>query len=152
MDGIIGLIVFAVISFVYNKLIQKQDAKNGDATDLSEWLEEVEEAEPTPPPPPQKTAHEKKINPVNEPKPEKIKKNYVPKAKVPPPPVFNNNTVNTGNQYRTVREGISQRTHNQQLKKTRRKKRSNLNCKDRKTLRQAFILNTVLTKPKSYEP
>ena len=149
MDGIIGLIVFAVISFVYNKLIQKQDAKNGDATDLSEWLEE---AQPTPPPQPQKPAHEKKISPISLPKPEKNKKKYAQEAQTPPPPVFNNNTVNTGNPYRTVRKENSQDIANEQLKKTKRKKRSSLNCKDRKTLRQAFILNTVLTKPKSYEP
>ncbi|EDM24771.1 hypothetical protein LNTAR_03364 [Lentisphaera araneosa HTCC2155] len=149
MDGIIGLIVFAVISFVYNKLIQKQDAKNGDATDLSEWLEE---AEPTPAPPVQKTPNEKMTRPTSVPNSEKIKKKYVQEAIPPPPPVFNTKNTNTKTNYRPIHKESSQNTLHQQLTNTKKKKRSSLNCKDRKTLRQAFILNTVLTKPKSYEP
>jgi hypothetical protein len=149
MDGIIGLIVFAIISFVYNKLIQKQDAKNGDASDLSEWLEE---AGPKSAPPVQKLPNEKMTQTTVAANQKKIQKKYVQQAIPPPAPVFNTKNINTKTNYRSVHSEKSQSSLGKHLTNIKKKKRSSLNCKDRKTLRQAFILNTVLTKPKSYEP
>ncbi|MDD7985691.1 hypothetical protein PQO01_12090 [Lentisphaera marina] len=74
MDGIVGLIIFAVISFVYNKMTQNQDAKRAEDTDLSEWLEEVESAPQNTPPTPPNPPETKKKSTVSVPKTENIKK------------------------------------------------------------------------------
>jgi len=152
MDGIVGLIIFAVISFVYNKITQNQDAKNAESTDLSEWLEEVEESPQNAPPPPPKPVIDKKKSVINVPKIENIKKNPSFENYASPLPVFENNISKQDDTYRTVHNKNSESTEQEHFTKTKRNKRHSLNYKNKKTLRQAFILNTVLSKAKSYEP
>ena len=150
MDGLIGLIIFAVISFIYNKVMEKQNEQHGNGADLSQWLEEAEpeeEAKIAQKEPLQKRPSEplvqntkKEQNIFN---PPKMDKPFSSLESPSPPPV---------EKYRTVHAEKTQNSNNQEFTKTKTKKRHSLNYKNRKTLRKAFILNTVLSKAKAYEP
>jgi hypothetical protein len=167
MDGLVGLIIFAVVSFIYNKIMEKQNQQHGDA-DLSKWLEEAEE---------QAEAEVVPENPVVEAVPAKsktltapaeplIKKDNaslaqmadsqksflsVPKLDTPLSSLHSPPQTETGSQ-KSIQNKNEQTPHNQGFTKTKTKKRHSLNYKNKKTLRQAFILNTVLSKAKAYEP
>ena len=133
-------------------MTQNQDAKRAEDTDLSEWLEEVESVPQNTPPPPPNPPEVKKKSTVTIPKTENIKKNIPFENKPSPLPVFENNISNLTDTYRTVHKENSQTPKGQGVTKSKTKKRHSLNYKNRKTLRQAYILNTVLSKAKSYEP
>ncbi|WDE96606.1 hypothetical protein PQO03_01315 [Lentisphaera profundi] len=152
MDGIVGLIIFAVISFVYNKITQNKNGEQGQATDLSEWLEEVEKTPEVKPPPPPKELKLKNKTLTTVPKTENIKKNINDENYSSQLTTFTHKIKESPDPYRTVHNYSSQTFQAEGLTKTRNKKRHSLNYKNRKTLRQAFILNTVLSKAKSYEP
>ena len=159
MDGLIGLIIFAVISFVYNKVMEKQNAQNGEGGDLSQWVEEVEAEQVQEEPPLEQAKKQAPMEQVEK-KPieslaQKLEKNEnIPAPRKTEAPLSNLFATNTLSQekYRTVHLKDSQTSYKQTLKKNKTNKRHSLNYKNRKTLRQAFILNTVLSKAKAYEP
>ena len=130
--------------------MEKQNDQQGDTADLSQWLEEVEPEDD------QEIAQETTVQKrPSEPLVQKIEKeqNIFTPPKMdkplstlttpPPPPT---------QEYRAVHKQSPQSTDNEYVKKHRQKKRHSLNYKNKKTLRQAFILNTVLSKAKAYEP
>lgn len=128
--------------------MEKQNEQHGDAADLSQWLEEAEEPNKKPPVEPiqKKTSEtlvekiEKEQNIFTPPKPNNVNSNLYNQQ--PPPATTLTN----------IKNDSSQISNNKEVKKTKRKKRHSLNYKNRKTLRQAFVLNTVLSKAKAYEP
>ena len=147
MDGIIGLIVFALISFAYNKLVERSNQQNTPKKDLDDWLEQNNTPEEV-----QKTEKTKKQN-------QKELKKHLLSEKIEEKYDRDNRKTDLATQQENVNlkppfdkiEG-TQSPNNKELTIRKNKSRKNLNFKSKKTLRQAFILNTVLSKPKSYEP
>ena len=121
MDGIVGLIIFAVISFVYNKITQNKDGEQGQATDLSEWLEEVEKTPEVKPPPPPNHAQNKNKAVINAPKTENSKKNNDKQKYESQLTTFTNKLKESPDPYRTVHKENTQTDHSEGLINTRRK-------------------------------
>ncbi len=147
MDGVIGLIVFALISFAYNKLVERANKKNTPKNDLDEWLAPQEgaggvkkpmKAKKTAPKIIQKQSLEEKFA-------EKYDKE---KQQTDLSQSHQNTELNQSFDKSYQPQSIKQKD----LTDKKIKSRNNLKIKNRKTLRQAFILNTILSKPKSYEP
>ena len=147
MDGVIGLIVFALISFAYNKLVERANKRNTPKNDLDEWLTPQEGESEAQKPIKAKKTESKTIQKQS--LEEKFAEKYdKEKQQTDLSQSHQNTELNQSfdNRYE------SQDTDNKGLTNKKIKSRSNLKIKNRKTLRQAFILNTILSKPKSYEP
>ena len=150
MDGLIGLIIFAVISFIYNKVMEKQNEQQGNGADLSQWLEEVEQQEEpkmAPEPQVQKRSSEPLVQKL-----EKEQNIFTPPKTENPLPSLQSPPLTPPQQYRAVHNRKTQNPDYKDLTNPKRQKRRRLNFKSKKSLRQAYILNTVLSKAKAYEP